>query len=83
MPHGFSDVEKKATGIYCLTSNVVDPETDPPILTLEYNASTSENYSVMWDRGTGTCEDGTYEIKIYKAETGAAVDGAAFVIMVP
>ena len=50
VPHGFSDVEKKATGIYCLTSNVVDPETDPQILTLEYNASHKRELL----RGVGT-----------------------------
>ena len=36
----------------------------------------------MWDHVTGECPDGTYEIEIYKANTGAAVDGAGFPIMV-
>ncbi len=83
VPHGFSGVERIATGIFCLTPTEVDPETDPPIITLEYNASASENFTVMWDRLTGECPDDTYEVKTYKAETGDPVDQVSFVIMVP
>ena len=84
VPHGFTAVKRESAGVFCLTpTSAVDPETDPPILTLEYSASSGENFTVMWDHGNGECDPGTYEVKTYDGETGAPADNASFVIMVP
>jgi hypothetical protein len=82
---GFDSVSRAEAGVFCLvpTAGVVDPAVDPPFVTVEYNYSAGQNFTVMWDSGTGVCNDGTYEIKTYQAETGSPVDNVAFVIMVP
>lgn len=81
---GFEAVERDDTGVYCLTpSDGVDPLKDPAIVTVEYNNSNDENYTVAWTRSPDHCGDGDYEFKTYQAETGARTDAAAFVVMVP
>jgi hypothetical protein len=81
---GFESVERDDTGVYCLTpSGGIDPLDDPPAVTVEYNSSNDDNYTVMWARMPDSCNQGQYEIKTYEGETGTATDAAAFVIMVP
>ena len=81
---GFESVTSGGTGIYCIVPSAgIDAAADPPFITIEYNFSSAENFTAMWDQNTGTCADGVYEIQTYKAETNAPTDDAAFVIMVP
>jgi hypothetical protein len=81
---GFTSVSHNSTGVFCLVTDTgIDPTTDPPFLTVEYNFSAGENFTVMWDQGTGNCTDGEYEIHTYAADTAAPVDDVAFVVMVP
>lgn len=81
---GFDSVERDDTGVYCLTpSDGVNPLKDPAVVTVEYNSSNDENYTVMWTRSPDHCDAGEYEFKTYQGETGARTDAAAFVVMIP
>ena len=39
---------------------------DPAVVTVEYNSSNDENYTVMWVRDSDECDAGDYEFKTYK-----------------
>ena len=81
---GFESVERDDTGVYCLTpSDGVNPLKDPAVVTIEYNSSNDENYTVMWTRSPDQCDAGEYEFKTFQGETGARTDAAAFVVMIP
>lgn len=81
---GFQSVERANVGVYCLTpSDGVNPLKDPAVVTVEYNSSNDENYTVMWTRSTDECNAGEYEFKTYQGETGARTDAASFVVMIP
>ena len=81
---GFESVERDDTGVYCLTpSSGVNPLDDPALVTVEYNNSNDENYTVMWTRSPDQCDAGEYEFKTYQGETGDRTNAAAFVVMVP
>ena len=83
---GFDSVVYDQTGVYCITpspSSGLDPSNDPPIVTFEYTSSSGENFTAMWDSDTGQCDDGTYEIQVYDAATGAATDNGQPIVFVP
>ena len=81
---GFQSVERASMGVYCLTpSSAVDPLMDPAVVTVEYNSSNDENYTVMWVRDSDECDAGDYEFKTYQGETGARTDAVSFVVMIP
>jgi hypothetical protein len=81
---GFESITRAETGILCIVPSAgIDPSSDPPLITLEYNLSSGENFTAMWDIETGACDNGEYEIHTYDADTGNPVDDAAFVIRVP
>ena len=83
---GFDSVTQSVTGVYCVTpsaSTGLDPVNDPPIITFDYDDSSGENFTAMWDGETGQCADGTYEIQVYDAETGAASNFGQPIVFVP
>jgi hypothetical protein len=81
---GFESVTRDEAGVFCITPSAgIDPASDPPFITVEYNYSSGENFTVMWDVASSNCGSGKYEIKTYKADTNAAIDNVAFAIMVP
>jgi hypothetical protein len=81
---GFQSVERASMGVYCLTpSSAVNPLQDPALVTVEYNSSNDENYTVMWVRSPDECDAGDYEFKTYQGETGARTDAVSFVVMIP
>ena len=83
---GFDSVSHDSTGVFCLVPSAsagINAATDPPFVTVEYNFSSGDNFTVMWDEGTGNCSAGEYEIQTYDAVTYNRVDNVAFAIMVP
>ena len=81
---GFDSVTQASPGFYCLVpSGNLDPASDPPVITSEYNFSSGDNFTAMWDSASSSCDDGEYEIQTFQAETGDPTDFASFVIMVP
>jgi hypothetical protein len=81
---GFESITRDSTGIFCIVPSAgIDPSSDPPLITFEYNFSTGDNFTAMWDSETGACDDGEYEIQTYDAGTGNPIDNTAFVIRVP
>ncbi len=83
---GFTQVTSGATGAYCLTPSAasgLDPESDPPIITIEYGHSSGNSFTSEWDQGVGDCPDGTYQINTNASDTTNATNDAAFVVIVP
>lgn len=83
---GFDSVTRAAEGIYCLTPSAsagLNPATDPPLITFEFNYSVGTNFTAMWNSLTSTCATGTYEIRTYQADTSVGTDDPQFVIFVP
>ena len=82
---GFESVTNETTGLYCVVpSGNLDPAKNPPVITLEYNSSSGENFTAMWDIANGSgCDPGEYNVQTYDAATGDPTDDVSFVIMVP
>jgi hypothetical protein len=82
---GFDSVRNETTGLYCMVpSGDLDPAKNPPVITLEYNSSSGENFTAMWDIANGSgCDEGEYNVQTYDAATGDPTDDVSFVIMVP
>ena len=82
---GFDSVRSEGVGSYCIVaSGNLDPTKNPPIVTIEYNTSSGENFTAMWDiEGNNACDPGEYDIQTFDAATDSNTDNASFVIMVP
>ena len=82
---GFESVRSGGTGSYCLVPNGnLDPKKNPPLVTIEYNYSSGDNFTAMWDiTSSNVCEEGEYDIQTFEGDTGANTDDASFVIVVP
>jgi len=82
---GFDSVRSEGTGSYCLVpSGNLKPSKNPPIITAEFGSSSTENHTTAWDvLGSHACEAGEYDVQTFDADTGANIDTASFVIMVP
>jgi hypothetical protein len=82
---GFESVTNFTEGLYCVVpSGNLDPAKNPPVITLEYNSSSGENFTAMWDIANGSgCDPGEYNVQTFDAATGDPTDDVSFVIMVP
>jgi hypothetical protein len=71
------------SGVYCITAPGLDPQTSPPVATVDYGESSSPvTQLVVWNSQNNACSAGQYEFRTL-TNAGAQASDVSFSFVIP